>query len=193
MFEISEASLFHYINDLSGQNPYIDAVMVALSHSHTWILCALAALVTAWRANNPRLAATLICALMALGVSDLISFEVVKPIVARERPCWTLPDVKNILGRCGGSYGFTSNHAANAFAAWFFVGAFYGFRSGASLLALWIATAVGISRVYLGVHYVGDIAGGALLGVAIAAAMNALGLRRLGNFLAAKLIKTGDR
>jgi undecaprenyl-diphosphatase len=189
MIEISESSLFHLINDLSGQNPLIDAFMVTFSHSNTWVLCALVSLVIAWRAKNPRLAAAIICALMALGVSDLISFEVVKPIVARERPCWTLPGVRNILGRCGGSYGFTSNHAANAFAVWFVVGSFYGFRSVVSLVVLWVATAVALSRVYLGVHYVGDIVGGAVLGIAIAAAMNALGLRRLGNLIAAKFIR----
>jgi undecaprenyl-diphosphatase len=189
MFELNEVGLFRLINNLSGQVPAVDRVMITLSDSNTWFLCSAIFFIVAFRTKNTKLLEALICAAISLGVSDLVSFEVVKPIVARDRPCWVVLNTKTILGHCGGSYGFTSNHASNAFAVWWVVATYYGRNSRASLLVLWIATSVAISRVYLGVHYVGDVVGGAILGVLVASSLNALGLMRLVQFAAAKILR----
>ncbi len=136
-------------------------------------------LVVALRTKNERMLRVFLASLIALGVTDLISFEIVKPIFARERPCWLLPDVLLFSGRCGGSYGFTSNHAANAFAVWTIVARSFGIRSIPAQLVLTLATAVSLSRVYLGVHFVADIIGGAVLGVAVASSLWVLGLNKV--------------
>jgi undecaprenyl-diphosphatase len=171
-----EERLFRFLNGLSGQIPWLDRFMSTISEPYTWILVGVILFLMAFRSKDKRLMQTIIGALLALAVADLLSFEVIKPIVARERPCWMLAHVNMVLGKCGGSYGFTSNHAANAFAVWAVLANNFGVKSPSSALGLTLATTVCISRVYLGLHFVGDVIGGAVLGVVTAAALIALGL-----------------
>jgi undecaprenyl-diphosphatase len=66
----------------------------------------------------------------------------------------------------GGQFGFVSAHAANAFAfATFSIMLFRNSRYTAFIIP-W-AILVAYTRIYLGVHYPGDILGGALLGIVI--------------------------
>ncbi len=75
------------------------------------------------------------------------------------RPCnGALEDAKMCLPK--GDYGFPSGHTAFAFV---FVAASLGTVVFPVYLALGLA--VGFSRIYLGVHTIGDVAGGAILGI----------------------------
>ncbi|MEN8225305.1 MAG: phosphatase PAP2 family protein, partial [Bacteroidota bacterium] len=75
--------------------------------------------------------------------------------------------------KCGGSYGFYSSHASNVFAIAIFVISLSARKSlwTISLIMLW-ASLIIYSRIYLGVHYPGDVmagtAAGAFLGWTIA-------------------------
>ena len=101
---------------------------------------------------------------VTLAASDA-SAHLVKHLVQRVRPSHALPDVHILMNYMGGEYGFPSNHAANSVALavllwwawprrwWVFVG---------------LAALIGYSRIYLGVHYPGDVLGGAGLGALIA-------------------------
>ncbi len=182
-----EIDLFWAIHGLAHKIWWLDSLMQLISHSSFWILVGTVVFVVGMRLKDARLLSALVIALMALGASDLISFEIIKPLVARERPCWLLPDVQVFDGHCGGSYGFTSNHAANGFAVWLIIVKVYGLLSRPAQVVLTGATAVAISRVYLGVHFVGDVVGGALLGAVVASALWVLGLRALQAFIEAKL------
>ncbi|NOT40146.1 MAG: phosphatase PAP2 family protein [Alphaproteobacteria bacterium] len=68
-------------------------------------------------------------------------------------------------GRVGESFGFPSGHAQIAVALWFWL-AMEIKRSWAWIAAAIIAAGVCFSRIYLGVHDVEDVLGGAALGVA---------------------------
>jgi undecaprenyl-diphosphatase len=69
------------------------------------------------------------------------------------------------LGRCGGKYGFISSHASNSFAIAVFMALllWHKLRPMAIIMLVWAAL-VSYSRVYLGVHYPGDILVGGIVG-----------------------------
>lgn len=67
-------------------------------------------------------------------------------------------------GRVGDSFGFPSGHAQIAVAMWFYL-AMEIKRTWAWIAAAIIAAGVCLSRLYLGVHDVEDVLGGAALGV----------------------------
>jgi glycerophosphoryl diester phosphodiesterase len=68
-------------------------------------------------------------------------------------------------GRVGESFGFPSGHAQIAVATWFYL-AMEIKRTWAWITAAIIASGVCFSRIYLGVHDVEDMLGGALIGLA---------------------------
>jgi undecaprenyl-diphosphatase len=113
-------------------------------------------------------------ALLALLVllADQGSVQLFKNTVQRLRPCHE-PALSGLFrlptGSCGGQFGFVSSHAANTFALAVFMGGLLRpyFKWIGPILLLW-ATLVALSRVLLGVHYPGDILGGAIWGALVA-------------------------
>lgn len=100
--------------------------------------------------------------------SDQLSSHICKPLFHRLRPCFN-PDLEGLVhlpkGLPGGRYGFVSSHAANTFSvATFLTLAFRKrYRWIGWLLYGW-AFIASYSRIYVGVHYPGDILVGAVLG-----------------------------
>ncbi|HPQ58659.1 MAG TPA: phosphatase PAP2 family protein [Flavobacteriales bacterium] len=101
--------------------------------------------------------------------SDTGSVVLFKNTVQRLRPCWepALEGLVHVVDGCGGQYGFVSSHAANHFAvAAFMIGVLREVRWAATALIVW-ALLVSYSRIYLGVHYPGDVLVGGLYGLTI--------------------------
>lgn len=121
--------------------------------------------------NNKLQETLLIIVLIALVITlaDQIASGICKPFFARYRPTQD-PDIMYMVdivnGYRGGRYGFISSHAANTFAVAVFLSLLIRKHSLTFMLLLW-AMLNSYSRIYLGVHYPGDILFGTLEGCAV--------------------------
>ena len=112
---------------------------------------------------------TLAMLVLAFVVADQVSSGLIKHLVERLRPTHepSLDQVLHVVnGYRGGMYGFVSSHAANAFAAATLIALIMRHRLVWFTMFTW-AVLQCYSRVYLGVHYPGDILGGIAVGVII--------------------------
>ncbi len=100
-------------------------------------------------------------------ISDQVSSSIVKPLVHRWRPTQNpefmyLVDVVNNYR--GGRFGFYSAHASNTFTVAIFFSRLFGDKMVRLLMVSW-ALLNCYTRVYLGVHYFGDIVVGTCFGL----------------------------
>ena len=164
LLENIDRKILYLIND-SLSNPIFDLFFVTITNEDLWAIpVIIGIIILAFKGGNrARIAIGL--TLIATGLSDLTVVEVIKPTIARLRPSHTLGDTINILIGKGGKYGFVSAHAANIFCATTILSYFYDqWKRSLFFLAL----SVSISRVYVGVHYPGDILFGGLYGYGMA-------------------------
>ena len=151
---------------------FLDYVVMTLTNARTWIPLYLGLFYVVVMTHKPNwreillvLAASGLCVLLAGTVDD----EIVKPLVARWRPTHD-PEIGSLVdvvdGYRGGNYGFFSAHASNTFSIALFFSLlmrhklFVAFMVSWSLVNCW-------TRMYLGVHYPGDITVGLLWGALV--------------------------
>ena len=118
------------------------------------------------RCCRRRLPVAFLSGVTAVGIAAALT-SVVKDLVERARPAFANPAIEALVATPG-SPSFPSGHAATAFAAAVAVGAFY---PRLRWLLLGLAALVGLSRIYLGVHYALDVVAGAALGIALGLAV----------------------
>lgn len=107
-----------------------------------------------------------VSALAAAGLG-LVVGQVITHIWARERPFVAHPHETLLVVPPSHEPSFPSDHAIAAFGIAFAVAFLGGRLAGGLFLAA--ATMVAVSRVFVGLHYPGDVAAGALIGLAGAA------------------------
>ena len=156
--------LFLLLNGL--HNDFFDGVMWWISAKYSWI--PLYAVILGWLIYKYRFKSVILILtiILLITASDQGSVHLFKNVFERLRPSHhpELSDMVHIVNNYrGGRYGFVSSHAANVFALVSFLIPFLRNRWAAIILICW-ASVVSYSRIYLGVHYPGDIIGGALFG-----------------------------
>lgn len=161
--------VFLFLN--SYHNGFFDFLMWWVSNKLIWIPFYLIMLYFVIRKYGWESVAVLISLAILIALSDQIS-GFIKNEVQRFRPSHN-PDFKDQIhvlnAYLGGSYGFISSHASNSFALALFLVKFLKPKSTLLVVLLFVwAFLVSYSRIYLGVHYPGDVVGGAILGLLLA-------------------------
>jgi len=158
-----------------AHNGFFDFVMFWASDRLIWIPLYLFLAYLLFRHYRRRAWILLLFAGLAITLSDQTSVHLFKQVFQRLRPCHE-PSVSQLVhlvnGKCGGMYGFISSHAANSFALATYLSLLLGKKiRGFTILMLAWALLLCYSRVYLGVHYPGDVIVGAIWGAGIGAAV----------------------
>ena len=167
--EAFDSRLFLWLNGL--HTDWLDSVMIAVTKMWVWIPLYALLLYFVIKHYGKRSLWVLLAVGVVILCSDQLSAHVCKPLFHRLRPCYN-PDLEGLIhlpkGLAGGRYGFVSSHAANTFAvAAFLTAALRQRYHGIGWLLFAWAFISSYSRVYIGVHYPGDILAGAALGILI--------------------------
>lgn len=158
-----DRALFAFFNQTLAC-PYLDGVFLIITHKFFYIgVSALAAIYLPARYRRAGIYCV-IAGAVAVALVDVTTARLLKPLFGRVRPPFALETVRLLLPHQANSPAFPSAHAANTFAFAFVVFTEYK-RVGAALFG--VALLVSYSRIYVGVHYPGDVLGGAAWGVIV--------------------------
>ena len=161
-----DTQLFLWLNE--KHTIFFDYVMYWASNKLIWIplyIFILYLLIKRYKLNT-------IWILLTIGILILFAdqFSVgFKNYFQRLRPCHepTLEGLVHLVNnKCGGKFGFVSSHATNHFALATFLSLIFNriYKYFTILILFWAAI-IAYSRIYLGVHYPGDVVGGVILGI----------------------------
>ena len=154
-----DIAVFYFIN-VTLANPFFDWFMPFITEKKHWFpVWGILIIGLLWKGGKKGRTAVLLI-IPVIFLSDQLSAHVLKPLIARPRPCVTLPDV-HMLVDIKRSLSFPSAHAANFFAVATYFNYFYPKYRWVYFSAAFI---VAISRVSIGVHYPLDIIAGGILG-----------------------------
>lgn len=160
--------LFLFLNGLHVG--WLDPVMTFISSEMGWIPFYVILLYLVFKKLGWKgLLFVVIGVVVLITCSDQLSSHVFKPVFQRLRPCHD-PLIQDLVhlpnGHCGGQYGFISSHACNTFALASFITLIMKrfYKKIGLLMFIWAAL-VSYSRIYMGVHFPGDVLCGAAVGM----------------------------
>ncbi len=160
--------LFFYLNGM--HQPWLDVVMEAFSNKLFWIPLYAWMIYLLYKKYEKGIFIILLCAIALIFFSDQTA-NVFKALVQRYRPTHN-PNFGHLVHTVndykGGTYGFFSSHASNAFAIVMFVMLLLKPSTKyLKIILISYACLTSYSRIYLGVHYPADIIVGAGCGIGL--------------------------
>jgi membrane-associated phospholipid phosphatase len=161
-----DAALTHWINTAAGASPLLDRAMITISQIGVPLMVLAVAL--QWWSRVDRYHVR--HAALSAGLSFLLGLainQVILLFIHRVRPYDA--GVTHLLIAPSADWSFPSDHATASMAI---VAAFAMQALPRRTLVLFVmAVLICWSRLHIGIHYVGDVAGGAVTGVAAALAV----------------------
>lgn len=178
MFPTWDYTLLEWIN--SHNSPVLDEIMIFFSEKLVWIPLYLFIIYQILKSNPRENWKIIIYLLLIILFADQTCSSLLKPWIARLRPCHedAFRSWIHLPNGCGGMFGFCSSHAANSFGL--AIGIHFIFRNKKATIPLLIwAFIISYSRIYLGAHYPVDVIVGAGIGTAIASLLNVIYLAKI--------------
>lgn len=159
-----------------GGSLYADGLMLLITYTLTWVPVGLVVLYVVFKNSDMThfalvVIALTLCVLVSNGLSELC-----KALVGRLRPCVDssmAPYLHLAGGYSVGGFGFFSAHAANTMSVGVFLAMLFRRRRLSVLIFLW-SLLNGWSRVYLGVHFFGDVMVGFAVGLMVGLSLYAV-------------------
>lgn len=168
-----DTQLLLFFNNL--HTPWLDSFMMMATGRFVWVPMYATVLYLLFRTFPRRQALAYTLALvLAVAFADQVCATLLRPWFERLRPAH--PEnpvsqfVKIVDGYRGGRYGFPSCHGANSFALATILALTVRRARFTRFIFFW-AMLNAYTRLYLGVHYPGDLLAGALIGSAGAASI----------------------
>ena len=166
-----DARLLLIVN--GAHSPFFDAVMWCISGRWIWVPFYIVLTYMLFRRFSwKRATLCLITIGLIILAADQTCASLIRPEVCRLRPANLNNPLSHLVhvvnGYRGGRYGFPSCHAANTFALAMFMSLVFRNKRFTVMMFSW-AIVVSYSRMYLGVHYFGDLFCGASVGSLFAA------------------------
>lgn len=168
----ADTDVFLYFNGFHNQ--FWDYFMTMYSSRFVWVPFYASFLYVMLRNFNAKVIISCLAVIIAIiFVCDQTASTILKPMVGRMRPSNLdnpiSPLVHVAFNYRGGRYGFPSSHAANAWGMAFFA-MYLVRRNKLTIFLVFWALLMSYSRIYLGVHYPGDLLVGTLIGFVAATA-----------------------
>lgn len=161
-----DARLLLIVN--GAHSPFFDSVMWCISGRWIWVpFYAVLAYLLFRRMSWKRASICLVTIGLIILAADQTCASLIRPEIGRLRPANLNNPLSSFVhvvnGYRGGRYGFPSCHAANTFALAVFMSLVIRHKWFTVMMFSW-AFVVSYSRMYLGVHYFGDLFCGATIG-----------------------------
>lgn len=161
-----DARLLLIVN--GAHSPFFDSVMWCISGRWIWVpFYAVLAYLLFRRMSWKRALICLVTIGLIILAADQTCATLIRPEIGRLRPANLNSPLSSFVhvvnGYRGGRYGFPSCHAANTFALAVFMSLVIRHKWFTVMMFSW-AFVVSYSRMYLGVHYFGDLFCGATIG-----------------------------
>ncbi len=152
----------------SFHTPWLDPIVLFSTQTFAWLPLYLFLLYLIIKEYKKESWIVLLGIILTIVLANEITSSLMKPYFERLRPSLE-PSLQGLVhlvdGYKGGKFGFASSHAANTFGvATFFFLIFKTTKKWIGWLFLW-AVSMTYTRIYLGVHYPGDILVGGMIGV----------------------------
>ena len=159
-FQSVDINLIKWIHQYFS-NTLFDIFMPFITNKKNWTLPIIILIFLLGFFSGPKGKIALAVLIISLSFTDAICAQILKPFFERIRPSHLNLEEVNLLISKGGKWSMPSNHAANMFSLATVLSYFY--KKYKPLLFL-LAILISFSRVYVGVHFPGDVIVGGFIG-----------------------------